>query len=81
MDSIKIKEVPAGCGVYSGLYILTNVEVNTIREIIVCEEFIKYVALLKKYKSGGYYTFSSKDIEQYINYKLTYQYDKRKQIA
>lgn len=81
LDSIKIEEIPAGCGVYSGLYILTNVAVSTIRDIIVCEEFIKYVALLKKYKSGGYYTFSSKDIEQYINYKLTYQYDKRKQIA
>ncbi len=27
--------------------------------------------MLKNYKSGGYYTYSSKDLEQYLNYKLS----------
>lgn len=72
--SIKMQVVPAGAGVYSGLYILSDESFETIREIVVCEEFAEYVALLKNYKSGGYYTFSSKDLEQYINYKLNIYY-------
>lgn len=38
------------------------------------EEFLNYVKALKKYKSGGYYTFSSKDLENYLNW---YNYNKR----
>ena len=30
-----------------------------------------YIKTLKKYKSGGYYTFNSKDVEQYVNYYLS----------
>ncbi len=36
----------------------------------MCEGFLDYVKLLKKYKSGGYYTFNSKDLELYLNFKL-----------
>lgn len=79
IDSIRLEEVPAGCGVYSGLYILTDESIDTIKSIIINPDFIEYVALLKKYKSGGYYTFNSKDIEQYINYKLTYNNENREQ--
>lgn len=74
VQSVKLEFVPQGCGVYSGLYILTAVEFEIIQEILCSEEFIAYVKLLKKYKSGGYYTFSSKDLEQYLNYKLTEKY-------
>ena len=35
---------------------------------------VNYVKLLKNYKSGGYYTFASKDLEQYLNYKLSEKY-------
>ncbi|MFG6319101.1 MAG: hypothetical protein K1W33_04465 [Clostridia bacterium] len=34
------------------------------------EEFGEYVSLLGKYKSGGYYTFSSKDVKTYLDYKI-----------
>ena len=37
-------------------------------------ETFEYIKLLKNYKSGGYYNFSSKDLEQYLNYKLTKEY-------
>ena len=74
LQSIKLELVPQGCGVYGGLYILTDIEFGIIQHIICSEEFIEYVKILKKYKSGGYYTFSSKDLEQYLNYKLTKQY-------
>lgn len=78
VQSVKLEFVPQGCGVYSGLYILTAVEFEIIQEIICSEEFVAYVKLLKKYKSGGYYTYSSKDLEQYLNYKLTDKYGQSK---
>ncbi len=70
VSSIKINHVPRGCGLYSGLYILTNADIDTITKILYNEDFIKYISSLKKYKSGGYYTFNSKDIELYLNYHL-----------
>lgn len=70
-DSIKLNNVPAGCGVYSGLYILSDIPYDIISDIIISDDFIKYIASLKKYKSGGYYTFSSKDLETYLNYKIS----------
>lgn len=77
VNSIKLNEVGKGKGLYSGLYILTSESFETIRGILLSENFIEYVASLKGYKSGGYYTFSSKDLEQYINYKLHTDYDRQ----
>ena len=71
IHSIKLEVVPQGCGVYSGLYILTEFKFEIIRQLVYSEDFIEYIKLLKNYKSGGYYNFSSKDLEQYLNYKLT----------
>lgn len=70
INSIKLNHVPAGSGVFSGLYILTEVPYDILHNIIVSTEFINYISSLKNYKNGGYYTFNSKDLEQYINYKL-----------
>ena len=69
--SIKLECVPQGAGIYSGLYILTDIEFETIKQLVYSEDFINYIKLLKNYKSGGYYTFASKDLEQYLNYKLS----------
>jgi adenine-specific DNA-methyltransferase len=69
-SDLKIKEVEAGKGVYSGLYVLGDVDIQVIKEILTTDEFVEYVKSIKKYKSGGYYTFNSKDVEQFINYKL-----------
>ena len=71
IDTIKLNEVPAGKGVYSGLYILTEFSFEKIKSILQTEDFVKYISLLKNYKSGGYYTYSSKDLEMYLNYKLS----------
>lgn len=72
--SIKLECVPQRAGIYSGLYILTDIEFETIKQLVYSEDFINYVKLLKNYKSGGYYTFASKDLEQYLNYKLSEKY-------
>ena len=71
-ESIKINHVPAGSGVYSGLYILTKISEQELREILISDDFIDYIASLKNYKSGGYYTFNSRDLEQYLNYKISH---------
>ena len=57
-------------GIYSGLYIKTDIPIFEIDKVLCDWDFINYVKSLRKYKSGGYYTFSSKDLENYLNYKL-----------
>lgn len=73
-DSIKLEKVPKGKGLYSGLYILTEIEFEEIEQLVRSKDFIDYIKSLKNYKSGGYYTFASKDLEQYLNFKLTEKY-------
>ncbi len=69
--SIRLNVVPKGAGVYSGLYILTDVPFDVIGGALRSDDFIMYLTLLKSYKSGGYYTYTSKDLEQYLNYKIS----------
>ena len=63
---IKPVKVPSGTGVYGGLYILTEHPEGL--KVLETEDFMNYVKMLGKYKSGGYYTFSSKELENYLNY-------------
>lgn len=70
VSSVKLIDVPVGSGLYSGLYILTDVPRSIIEAAVMSEDFVNYLAMLKNYKSGGYYTYSSKDLEQYLNYKI-----------
>lgn len=69
-DSIKLIPVEKGKGVYSGLYILTDIPFDKIYNTIYSRDFIHYIKALKKYKNGGYYTFSSSDLEKYLNFRL-----------
>lgn len=70
IKSLKINYVPVGAGVYSGLYILTDLDFNIIEDLLRSDRFINYIASLKKYKSGGYYTYNSKDLEAFLNYEI-----------
>lgn len=72
-NDIKFTEAPEGVGVYSGLYILSGkIKYNEIEKALKTREFSTYIELLGKYKSGGYYTFSSKDLKKYMDYKFNY---------
>lgn len=75
---LKLEIVKAGEGIYSGLYVVTDYDIPfcEISHILLTPDFMEYVRTLKKYKSGGYYTFNTKDVEQYINYFLTYNTNK-----
>ena len=70
IECVKVNFVPKGCGLYSGLYIMGNVPFEIIENHLKSNEFIEYLTLLRNYKSGGYYTFGSRDLQQYLNYKL-----------
>jgi adenine-specific DNA-methyltransferase len=69
-NSLKINFAPAGCGVYGGLYILSPFDIKTIEKILRSDDFIEYVKSLRNYKSGGYYAYTSQDLERYLNYYL-----------
>lgn len=72
-NDLKILDAPAGVGVYSGLYILSeNLTIDEIKNTLISDEFETYVALLGKYKSGGYYAFSSRDVKVFLNYKFSF---------
>jgi adenine-specific DNA-methyltransferase len=70
INSIRLELVPAGCGVYSGLYILSDYSIQEIEEVLKSNEFIEYLKLLKNYKSGGYFTLSSSELQKFLTYKL-----------
>lgn len=81
-DDLKLVELLSGEGIYSGLYIVPNISIpwQNIKNIVASDEFTKYVQLLKKYKSGGYYTYNSKDVEQFINYCLAHNKKTQKYV-
>ena len=70
LKTIKTKIINSGMLVYSGLYINISDknEIKRIQNLINNQNFIDYISILGKYKSGGYYTFSTKDLSNYLNY-------------
>ena len=74
VDDLKLIPAPAGVGVYSGLYLVGDaVKIEMAKEALMSDDFVAYISLLGKYKSGGYYTYSSKDVKAYLDYKLAYE--------
>ena len=72
-NDLKFADAPAGVGVYGGLYLVSDsIPPEKMKAVLKTQEFSAYVALLSKYKSGGYYTFSSKDVKAYLDYKFSY---------
>ena len=71
LKDLKITKCGKGTGVYGGLYILTDYDKRTVESLLLTDDFMEYVSLLGKYKSGGYFTFSSKDLKRYICSKLS----------
>ncbi|MBO7725332.1 MAG: N-6 DNA methylase [Thermoguttaceae bacterium] len=69
-NDLKLTFCDRGTGVYGGLYILTDLDGAILKDLLYTDDFMDYVALLGKYKSGGYYTFSSKDLKRYLASRL-----------
>lgn len=71
--TLRLNDAPAGYGVYGGLYIVgfeSPTEKAAILDALDSDEFMNFVSMLKKYRRGGYYTFSSKDAQRYLEYRL-----------
>lgn len=62
---LKPMEAKSWTAVYSWLYILWYT-LEEIKRILLTDDFVNYIQWIWKYKSSGYYTFSSKDLERYI---------------
>lgn len=74
VSDLKLISAPAGVGVYSGLYLVGDAaKMEMAKKALMSDDFVAYISLLGKYKSGGYYTFSSKDVKAYLDYKLAYE--------
>lgn len=66
-----IVDAPSGTGVYGGIYVIADTpEHLEFAKSLFDEEFFDYVKMLRKYKSGGYYAFSTNDFNCYAAYKL-----------
>ncbi|UUD34844.1 SAM-dependent methyltransferase [Mycoplasmopsis caviae] len=68
INSIKLNFLKSGTGVYSGLYILSDLEFEKIEKAIKTQEFLTFIQGLKKYKNGNSWTFNTKDLQCYLNY-------------
>ena len=70
-DDVKTVLARSGVGVYGGLYATSaSIPLERIAAALHTEEFALYASLLGKYKSGGYFTFSSRDVEKYLDYQF-----------
>ena len=71
LKDLKIIDVSAWRWVYSWLYITSDtIALDKIKDILYTEEFITYISLLWKYKNWWCYTYSSKDLKSFLDYKL-----------
>lgn len=75
VDGIRVKELKDGEGIFSGFYVLLNKDngpsAEWIMEAIKSQDFVEYVKCIGTFKSGGYYTYTSKDLARYLNYKIS----------
>lgn len=66
---VRITCAPAGVGVFGGIYII-GLSKKQVRKYMSDDIFWDWCRALAKYKSGGYYTFSSKELEQYLRWRV-----------
>lgn len=77
-NDVILRELPANTAVYSGFYIIRNgmpqnreemkLLYHQVEDALKTNLFVNYVKSIGKSKNGGYYTFSTKDLEQFLNY-------------
>lgn len=77
-NDIKLCEAPKNVAVYSGFYIIKNGIKQTddinkkvgklIKDAVETKQFNDYIKVIGKSKNGGYYSYTTKDLEKYLNY-------------
>lgn len=76
-EDVKVEPLFHTYGVYSGFYIIADDDFGHIEwdhlewmDYLYNDEFVNYVKMLGRYKNGGYYTFTTKELQNYLNYKI-----------
>lgn len=77
-NDVILRELPSETAVYSGFYIIRNgmpqnrqamkLLRQQVEDALKTNLFTNYVKSIGKSKNGGYYTFSTEDLEQFLNY-------------
>lgn len=70
LKDLKIIEVKAGQGIFSGLYLVSDLPLSEFEKALRNDEFFAFIKSLRKYKNGGYYSFNSTDLGRFLAYKL-----------
>lgn len=73
-EDLRLYKCPLGSIVYGGLYISGEIDEKMLENILISDDYIEYIKIIGKYKSGGYYTIGAKEMEKYINYMLEKYY-------
>ena len=47
-----------------------NIKYKDLISLIKTDDFVNYIKLVGQYKSSGYYSFKTKDVEKYLNFKI-----------
>lgn len=68
-DSVRFFELNSEIMVYSGLYIISN-NIDYIRERLSSQDFIDYVKIVGKDMRGGYKSFTSKNLSNFLNMEI-----------
>lgn len=69
-EDVRLARCPDVAVVYGGIYILGPIKQEILEEILYSDKYIQYVKTIGKYKSDGYYTLGSKEVENFINFSL-----------
>ena len=79
-EDIKVHALFHTYGVYSGFYISADETFGPLEwmEYLYNDEFVNYVKVIGRYKNGGYYAFTSKDLQNFLNYKINLKKNIRK---
>lgn len=69
-DAVRTADAPAGTGVYSGIYVL-GASRDEVASALSDGDYMRWLRFLRHYKSGGYYSASSRELERYLDWKLS----------
>lgn len=70
LKDLRIYELKAGEGIFGGLYLVSDLPLSAFENALKTAEFLDFVKSLRKYKNGGYYTFSSVDLGRFLAWKF-----------
>ena len=68
VETLRLIPVAPEEGLYAGLYLLTEKDENSLLQAFKHPYFLLFLETIGRYRSGGYYTYSSKEMSQYLNY-------------